>query len=92
MPQPRTTPLVRPATRRVVETTIFTDTPAEPVTSTTPTPALTRPHQVVPVGRQHADDQGPMGQCVVCHTVGEWNALVDLLPSAYGCSGRPAGE
>ena len=59
--------------------------------STTVTPA-TRPHHVLPVGPQHADDQGPMGQCVVCHTVGEWNALVDLLPSAYGCAGRPLDE
>lgn len=64
----------------------------EPVESITPTPRNTRPHRVLSVGRQHADDQGQMGQCMVCHTVGEWNALVDLLPNAYGCAGRPLDE
>lgn len=57
-------------------------------TTSTVTTANTRPHQVVPVGRQHADDQTPMGQCVVCETVGEWGALTDLAPNAYGCAGR----
>jgi hypothetical protein len=50
----------------------------------------TRAHQVRAVGRQHADDAAPMGQCTVCDTVGEWNALVDLAPNAYGCSGYAA--
>jgi hypothetical protein len=49
--------------------------------------ANTRPHNVTPIGRQHSDDQGPMGRCVTCDTVGEWNALIDLLPNAYGCRG-----
>lgn len=57
--------------------------------SHTPTPRLTTPHRVKAVPMQHVGDQGPLGQCVVCHTVGEWNALVRLAPSAYGCSGRP---
>jgi hypothetical protein len=56
------------------------------VTSTVKT-ANTRPHQVVSIGRQHADDQTNMGQCTVCETVGEWNALTNLLPNAYGCAG-----
>lgn len=64
-------------------------TTVTPINSTVPTPSYTRPHRVVPVGRQHIDDQAPMGQCVVCETVGEWNALTDLAPYAYGCSGRP---
>lgn len=64
----------------------------EPVESINPTPHNTRSHHVVPVGRQHADDHGQQGQCTVCHTVGEWNALVDLLPNAYGCAGRPLDE
>ena len=58
-----------------------------PTVSTVQT-ANTRPHHVVPVGRQHADDQAPSGRCVVCDTVGEWNALTDLFPNAYGCTGR----
>lgn len=57
-----------------------------PTTSTIHT-ANTRPHQVVPVGRQHADDQGPMGCCTVCDQVGEWSALTDLPPNSYGCTG-----
>jgi hypothetical protein len=56
--------------------------------STVQTPHNTRPHRVVPVGRQHADDQAPMGRCLNCDEVGEWNALTDLAPNAYGCSGR----
>lgn len=52
----------------------------------------TRPHRVEPIGRQHADDQAPMGRCVVCHDVGEWNALVELLPNAYGCPGYALDE
>jgi hypothetical protein len=57
------------------------------VSSTVKT-ANTRAHQVRAIGRQHADDAAPMGQCTVCDTVGEWNALVNLAPNAYGCSGR----
>ncbi|MFD0035567.1 hypothetical protein ACFVJK_46840 [Streptomyces sp. NPDC127172] len=50
----------------------------------------TRAHRVRAIGRQHADDAAGMGECTVCDTVGEWNALVDLAPNAYGCSGRAA--
>ncbi|MFG3287326.1 hypothetical protein ACGF3G_00690 [Streptomyces sp. NPDC048179] len=57
------------------------------VSSTTAT-ANTRAHQVRAIGRQHVDDAAPMGECAVCETVGEWNALVDLAPNAYGCPGR----
>jgi hypothetical protein len=57
------------------------------VTSTTHT-TNTRAHKVRAIGRQHADDAAPMGECTVCATVGEWNALTDLAPNAYGCSGR----
>lgn len=60
--------------------------------STTTTPHNTRPHHVKRIGQQHVDDQAPMGQCVVCHTVGEWNALVDLLPNTYGCAGYDLDE
>lgn len=52
----------------------------------------TRPHNVQPVGRQHADDQAPMGQCVTCGDVGEWGALTQLLPNAYGCPGYRIDE
>ncbi|WP_247194613.1 hypothetical protein [Streptomyces scabiei] len=69
------------------QATLASNTPGT-ITSTVRT-TNTRPHQVRPVGQQHADDQGPMGQCTVCDTVGEWNALTDLAPNAYGCSGRP---
>jgi hypothetical protein len=58
------------------------------VVSSTTTTTNTRAHQVRAIGRQHADDAAPMGQCTVCETVGEWNALTILLPNAYGCSGR----
>ncbi|MER5984120.1 hypothetical protein [Streptomyces sp. NPDC001787] len=61
----------------------------EVVISTVRTPDLTRPHRVLPIGQQHIDDQAPMGRCTVCDAIGEWNALVDLAPSAYGCPGRP---
>ncbi|MEU9064966.1 hypothetical protein AB0D13_40600 [Streptomyces sp. NPDC048430] len=61
----------------------------EVAVSTVRTPGLTRAHHVLPVGQQHIDDAAPMGQCTACEEVGEWNALVDLAPSAYGCSGRP---
>lgn len=50
----------------------------------------TRPHRVVPVGRQHADDQAPMVRCVVCDEVGEENALLALAPNSYGCAGYSA--
>ncbi|MHB9861917.1 hypothetical protein [Streptomyces sp. YIM S03343] len=54
--------------------------------------ANTRAHQVRAVGRQHADDAAGMGECTACGAVGEWNALVDLAPNAYGCAGRaPVG-
>ncbi|MEU8708717.1 hypothetical protein [Streptomyces sp. NPDC048565] len=61
---------------------------AEITVSTVRTPRLTRAHHVLPVGQQHIDDVAAMGQCIVCEAVGEWNALVDLASSAYGCSGR----
>lgn len=60
---------------------------SQTITSTVQT-SNTRPHRVVPVGRQHADDQAPMVRCVVCDEVGEQGALLDLLPNAYGCPGR----
>ncbi|MFD0393409.1 hypothetical protein ACFQ3Z_16385 [Streptomyces nogalater] len=50
--------------------------------------ANTRAHQVRAIGRQHADDAAGMGVCTVCGEVGEWTALVDLAPNAYGCSAR----
>ena len=60
---------------------------AQNITTSTVQTSNTRPHQVVPVGRQHAGDQAPMGRCVTCDTVGEWDALTALLPNAYGCAG-----
>lgn len=57
-----------------------------PVESTVQT-SNTRPHLVVPTGRQHAEDQGPQGRCITCEESGEWGALTNLLPNAYGCPG-----
>ena len=64
----------------------------EPVPSNTATPAYTKPHMVVPIGKQHADDCGPQGECVVCGSIGEWNALVELANYAYGCPGYRLDE
>jgi len=55
--------------------------------STVVTPALTRPHHTVPAGWQHADDRGPSVRCLVCGSVGEPSALLNLPANAYGCAG-----
>ena len=52
--------------------------------------ANTRPHRVVPVGRQYADNQAPMVRCLDCDRVGEQNAMLNLPPNSYGCAGYPA--
>lgn len=59
---------------------------AQHLVSFAPT-ANTRPHRVVTVGRQHADDQAPVVRCLDCEQVGERDAMLNLLPNAYGCAG-----
>jgi hypothetical protein len=65
---------------------------SQQITVSTVQTTTTRPHRTVSVGWQHADDQGPSVQCVVCGVIGEPGALLDLLPNAYGCAGRNLDE